>query len=160
MTMTILETKLERAPARAPLQAKAKAGHTARGVAAVSAYADIAAARVELIDVRPSEQFRALHIPGAVNIKLSQLSNWARRVARRRTVKGICVYGMDAEQSRTAAHMLAAAGLANVSYLDTGIVGWHDARLPCVAVIDGELVRVVIERVGLPASVVVLTALP
>ena len=158
MITTTLENRFESPSPRTSVKVRERAADSASPVAALTAYAGIAAGRVELIDARPSEEFRALHIPGAVNVQISQLTNWARRAARRRTIKEICIYGMDAEQSRYAANILAAAGLANISYLDSGVVGWHDARLPCVAVIDGEVVRVVIERVGLPASVVVMSA--
>lgn len=156
MITTTLHNQLETPTRRTSVKIPEQAVGTGSPISALTAYAGIAAGRVKLIDARPSEEFRALHIPGAVNVQISQLANWARRAARRRTIKEICIYGMDAEQSRYAAHVLAAAGLANISYLDSGILGWNDARLPCVAVIDGEVVRVVIERVGLPASVLVL----
>lgn len=148
MTMTILGARRGTQAERSALKAREFDGSMPGPVATSAAYAEIAAGRVELIDARPGREFRALHVPGAVNVQLSQLKNWARRAVRRRTSKPIYVYGMGADESRDAAEALVVAGLPNVSYLESGIVGWHDARLPCVAVIDGKLVRVVTERVG------------
>lgn len=158
MTMAILDAQRNRLRESIAAKTREFAGSVPSPVAALAAYAEIAAGRIELIDVRPRREFRALHVPGAVNVQLSQLLNWARRAMRRRTSKPIFVYGMRADDSRDAAETLTVAGLSNVSYFESGLVGWNDARLPCVAVIDGELVRVVIERVGLPAAVIVLSA--
>lgn len=156
MMVTILDARRNSLSERHVPKAHEFDGSMPSPVAVLAAYAEIAAGRVELIDARSSEEFRALHVPGAVNVQLSQLSNWARRAGRRRTSKPIYVYAMGADESRSAAETLAVAGLANVAYLESGIVGWHNAQLPCVAVIDGVLVRVVIERVGLPETVLVL----
>lgn len=124
---------------------------------ALTAYKHIAEHKVTLVDTRPRAEFMRLRIPDACNIPLALIAtsaaeHWLRGLRR---TSPICVYGMSRHASHEAAKQMKRSGYRNVFCLDQGFMGWQRKGLPCVTEIDGELVRVVMERIGLAAPVVV-----
>ena len=87
-------------------------------------------AGVVLIDVRGPDEFIAPpgHLPGAINIPLPEFSGRIAEVAAHaRPVVLVC---KTDRRSATAAGMLQAAGLPNVTVLRGGTDGWHQRGLP------------------------------
>ncbi|MCP5141869.1 MAG: rhodanese-like domain-containing protein [Chromatiales bacterium] len=87
-----------------------------------------------LIDVRGQDEFRAGHVPGAVNLPLDQLSPEAlartsgdARLGQGKPVYLACLTGFRAAQ---AAERLSQAGVPNVVLLDGGTRAWESAGLP------------------------------
>lgn len=79
-----------------------------------------------LIDVRTPEEFRAGHIPGAVNISLQSLPE---RMATLPKDQPLIVYCRSGARSSNAAQMLTRAGFEQVSDLG-GIITWQAQGLP------------------------------
>jgi phage shock protein E len=79
-----------------------------------------------LIDVRTTEEFRAGHIPGAVNIELQLLPV---RMATLPKAQPIVLYCRSGARSSNAAQMLKRAGFENVRDLG-GIMTWQAQGLP------------------------------
>jgi len=83
-----------------------------------------------VLDVRPSDQFAAGHVPGSINIALSgQFASWAG------TLLGLSsrpvLIAESAEQLSEARTRLARVGIENLKgYLDGGIAGWRQAGFP------------------------------
>ncbi len=75
-----------------------------------------------LIDVREPAEFRSGHIPGAVNIPLSQLGSKTDEIAKDRNVYLYCRSGM---RSKQAARLLSGRGYANLAHLQVGISAWN-----------------------------------
>lgn len=46
-----------------------------------------------LVDVRPPEEYREYHIPGARNLPYENIDNWMHRISRRRAWILYCDYG-------------------------------------------------------------------
>lgn len=75
-----------------------------------------------LIDVREPAEFHSGHIPGAVNIPLSQLGSKTDSISKDRNVYLYCRSGM---RSKQAARVLRGQGYANLAHLQGGISGWN-----------------------------------
>ena len=75
-----------------------------------------------LIDVREPAEFRSGHIPGAVNIPLSQLGSKTDGISIDRNVYLYCRSGM---RSKQAARVLSGRGYANLAHLQGGISAWN-----------------------------------
>ena len=85
---------------------------------------------VVLIDVRGPDEFNAPpgHLPGAINVPLPEFpARIAEVTAHARPVVVVC---KTDRRSATAAGMLQAAGLRNVTVLRGGTDGWHERGLP------------------------------
>jgi hydroxyacylglutathione hydrolase len=82
------------------------------------------------LDVRPSDQFAASHVPSSINIALSgQFASWAG------TLLGLSsrpvLIAESAEQLSEARTRLARVGIENLrGYLEGGIAGWQQAGFP------------------------------
>ena len=76
------------------------------------------------LDVRPTEQFAAAHVPGSINIALSgQFASWAGAVLG--TAARPVLIGENPEQISEARMRLARVGIEDLpGYLDGGIEGW------------------------------------
>ena len=87
------------------------------------------AAAPVLIDVRRSAAFAADNrmIVGALRRNPDELLNWRQELPAGRAVVVYCAHGHEASQE--AASALRGAGV-NASYLEHGIAGWADHRLP------------------------------
>lgn len=127
------------------------------GLDVMQAYRKIVARQVILIDVRPDLEFARLRIPEARNVPMKLLHQPLRIPGS--SPAGcdtpICVYAATGAASRRAAAEFLRLGCRDVAYLSAGFVGWQRKGLPCVTEIDGELIRIVTERVGLPSRVFV-----
>ncbi len=80
-----------------------------------------------LIDVLNSEAFDKEHIPGAVNIPLTELGARAKRDLSRN--QRIVVYGKDHDEnsSNQASNLLEELGFRKVADFDGGISAWKKA---------------------------------
>jgi len=78
-------------------------------------------ARVAIIDVRSPEEFGASHLPGAVNIPVSDIQRRLDEVPRDRLTVFICRSGA---RSLTAAAIATRAGRVNIAHLEGGLLGW------------------------------------
>jgi rhodanese-related sulfurtransferase/DNA-binding transcriptional ArsR family regulator len=83
---------------------------------------------VTVIDVRPPEEFAAGHIPGAINVPLSRLGAWARRVPRTREIVAYC-RGPYCVMAFEAVAQLRSKGLRAQRMAD-GFPEWKSAGLP------------------------------
>jgi rhodanese-related sulfurtransferase len=79
-----------------------------------------------VIDLMPSDVFQREHIPGAINIPLSELG---LRVKEFKKTQRIVVYGSTHtdEASNRAAEMLEKMGFRKVADFDGGIDAWKQA---------------------------------
>lgn len=121
----------------------------------LTAFERIAAHSVTLLDTRSQQSFKHLRIPDARNIPFEVIATSAgdSLMEDLHRTSPICVYSTAGASSRMAATKLLRSGYSNVFYIDHGFLGWHKKGLPCVTEIQGELVQIVTDRVGLAAPV-------
>jgi rhodanese-related sulfurtransferase len=88
-----------------------------------------AAAAPVLIDVRRNGAFAADNrmIVGAIRRNPDEIQNWRQELASGRAIVVYCVHGHEVSQQ--AASALRSGGV-NASYLEHGIAGWAEQRLP------------------------------
>jgi rhodanese-related sulfurtransferase len=86
-----------------------------------------------LVDVLPAEDFRKLHLPGAINIPANQVKNLAPELMPDKDVE-VLVYcaGPDCHASDDAANEFNAMGYSNVRRYVGGKHDWIKAGLPVV----------------------------
>lgn len=82
--------------------------------------------RKRLIDVREAHEFKAGHIPGAVNIPLSQIGGRLSEISKDGDVFVYCQSGM---RSKQAAKMLLKNGFSEINNLMGGISSWSGKRV-------------------------------
>ncbi len=84
---------------------------------------------VTLIDARTSEEFSEGHVPGAINVPISDLTEFARG---RGNASDSLIVTMCRSTGRgeKAAAILDAQGVGNVMVLEGGLKAWRDAGLP------------------------------
>jgi len=75
-----------------------------------------------MIDVREVHEFKQGHIPGAINIPLSQLRTRLSEIPKNRPVFLYCRSGM---RSRQAGKILSRHGYRNMAHLNGGITAWN-----------------------------------
>lgn len=75
-----------------------------------------------LIDVREAHEFKGGHIPGAVNIPLSQIHARVNEIPKDGPVFLYCQSGM---RSKGAGKLLAKKGYRGVAHLSGGMMAWH-----------------------------------
>jgi ArsR family transcriptional regulator len=83
---------------------------------------------VTVLDVRPEEEFRQGHLPGAVNVPVSKLRGWLRRLAKRTEIVAYC-RGPYCILSFEAVAQLRAGGF-EARRLEDGYPEWRLAGLP------------------------------
>jgi ArsR family transcriptional regulator len=83
---------------------------------------------VTVLDVRPEDEFRLGHLPGAVNVSLTKLSRWLSRADRKMEVVAYC-RGAYCVLSFEAVAQLRARGF-NARRLEDGFPEWKAAGLP------------------------------
>lgn len=77
--------------------------------------------KVAIVDVRSASEFGASHLPGAVNIPVSDVERRLAEIPRDQLVVFICRSGA---RSMTASAVATRAGLTNVAHLEGGLLGW------------------------------------
>lgn len=80
--------------------------------------------KVLLVDVREPHEFKAGHIPSAVNIPLSQLNSRIKEISPKNEVLLYCRSGM---RSKQAGKILKKHGYSNLAHLRGGITAWRGA---------------------------------
>ena len=82
---------------------------------------------LQLLDVRTPEEFAQGHIPGAINIPVSELAGRLQAVDRGRSVAVYCKVGGRAAR---AAQLLEQAGYDKVLLIEGSMDAWRAAGLP------------------------------
>jgi phage shock protein E len=82
-----------------------------------------------VLDVRTEKEFKAGHIPGAVNIDVNA-KDFAAQVGKLGTNKVYLVHCAAGVRSRRACQNLDAAGFTNLFDLAPGFKGWEQAGKP------------------------------
>ncbi len=87
--------------------------------------------RVQLVDVRTSEEFLSGHIKGATNIDIHS-DNFISEIKKLDTSKPVLVYCLSGGRSSTAAADMEEAGFKAIYNLAGGILKWNAAGKPLV----------------------------
>lgn len=82
----------------------------------------IADQKTQLVDVRTPAEYKAGHIPGAINIDIKN-PEFATKIATLDTKRPVAVYCRSGARSKSAARQLAEKGY-QVIELDRGITSW------------------------------------
>ena len=77
-----------------------------------------------IIDVRNPEEYAEKHIPGAINIPLSELEYRSKELAKDTIIITAC--GKGGGRSAQGAGLLKQLGFSNANYLCGGTFGWYD----------------------------------
>ena len=88
----------------------------------------VRAGEVTVLDVRPSEEYRAGHIPGAVSVPLEQLESRLDSLPTDREIVAYC-RGPYCVMAPTAIRVLRARGYRGVA-MDDGVAEWRAQGLP------------------------------
>jgi len=83
---------------------------------------------VTVLDVRPREEYRAGHIPGAVSIPLKELKSHLPTLPRDQEIVAYC-RGPFCVLARQAVHLLRAKGI-NARRMECGVPDWRALELP------------------------------
>ncbi len=81
----------------------------------------------QLIDVREQEEYAAAHIPGTINIPLSEFTARFDEINEQRPVLLVCNTGIRSSQ---AALFLAGMGYEDLYNLEDGTKGWMQKGYP------------------------------
>jgi rhodanese-related sulfurtransferase/DNA-binding transcriptional ArsR family regulator len=92
---------------------------------------------VTLLDVRPEDEFRLGHLPGAVNVPLSKLKSWLSRAGKKVEIVAYC-RGPYCVMSFEAVAELRAKGF-NARRLEDGFPEWKAAGLPVKSELAAQL---------------------
>ena len=79
-----------------------------------------------VVDVRGAGEYKSGHVPGAVNIPHTKLTE---RLDQLRQAKGVVLYCIIGDRTLLAEQTLLESGLGNVYHLDGGLMGWRKAGL-------------------------------
>jgi rhodanese-related sulfurtransferase len=84
---------------------------------------------VVLIDARTAEEFAGAHVPGAINVPITDLAEYTQRP---RNAAQECVITMCGSTGRgeKAASILRAHGMANIQVMKGGLKAWREAGFP------------------------------
>mgnify|MGYP001770914148 CR=1 FL=1 len=77
--------------------------------------------------MRAADEYRAGHVPGALNLHAGRVARHLQRIPRDRPVLAYCLSG---DRSSTAVSALLAAGFTNVANLTGGIRAWEREGYP------------------------------
>jgi len=82
-----------------------------------------------LIDARTSEEFAEGHVPGAINVPVAELSDFAQqhRDAPKDFVVTMCG---STGRGEKAASILNSHGMANIQVMNGGLKAWREAGFP------------------------------
>ena len=84
-----------------------------------------------VVDVRPSDEYRAGHLPDAINLPLKELTQRAKELKKyqEKPVILVCKAGQHAS---SAGGILLKEGFTNLNRLQGGIYEWKASKLPLV----------------------------
>lgn len=80
-----------------------------------------------LLDVREPSEFAEGHVPGAVNVPLSTVGDWAQKQPKDKPLLVICRSG---KRSLSASQVLVEQGFSSVTNIEGGTMGWIQKGLP------------------------------
>ena len=83
---------------------------------------------VTVVDVRPMEEFRAGHLPGAISMPIDRLEHGTARLSKKKPIVAYC-RGPYCAFAREAVALLRARG-HRAEILDEGVVEWRARGLP------------------------------
>ena len=83
---------------------------------------------VTLLDVRPEDEFRLAHLPGAVNVPLSKLTRWLSRADKKVEIVAYCRGPYCILSFEAVAHLRGQGFKAR--RLEEGFPEWKAAGLP------------------------------
>jgi rhodanese-related sulfurtransferase len=84
---------------------------------------------VTLIDARTSEEFAEGHVPGAINISIVELPEFAESRGNASEDRVVTMCGSSGRGGK-AAEILYSHGVRNVVVLEGGLKAWRDAGFP------------------------------
>lgn len=84
---------------------------------------------VTLLDARTAEEYDEGHVPGAINVPIAALSEFANDRGKSNDGVIVTMCGSTGRGEKAAA-ALASHGLENVLVLEGGLKAWRDAGLP------------------------------
>ncbi|MCL5256784.1 MAG: rhodanese-like domain-containing protein [Chloroflexi bacterium] len=82
-----------------------------------------------LVDVRPEDEYKAGHIPGAVSLPLELIAQRYQELPKSKLIIVYCE-SADCDSSATAADNLLSLGFSNLEDMKDGIQGWQAAGYP------------------------------
>jgi rhodanese-related sulfurtransferase len=84
---------------------------------------------VMLIDARTPEEFAGGHVPGAINVPIAELTDFAQK---HRNASGDFIVTMCGSTGRgeKASSILSAHGVANIKVMKGGLKAWLEAGYP------------------------------
>jgi rhodanese-related sulfurtransferase len=85
--------------------------------------------KVVVLDVRTPEEFKASHIPGAVNVDF-KAKDFAEQVAKLDKGKTYVVHCGSGRRSTSSLETFKKLGFKSIVHLDNGFGGWQKAGLP------------------------------
>jgi len=85
---------------------------------------------LDLIDIRPKDQFRAVHIPGARSVPFAQLARPKGFRRFRRRIESVYVISDDRAKASLATGILRACGYMNAIVVEGGMQAWTSQGLP------------------------------
>ena len=85
---------------------------------------------LDLIDIRPKDEFRAVHIPGARSVPFAQLARPKGFRRFRRTIESVYVISDDRAKASLATGILRACGYMNAIVVEGGMKAWASQGLP------------------------------
>lgn len=84
---------------------------------------------VTLIDARTAEEFAGGHVPGAINVPVAELTDFAQK--HRNASAGFVVTMCGSTgRGEKASSILSAQGLANIKVMKGGLKAWLEAGYP------------------------------
>jgi rhodanese-related sulfurtransferase len=82
-----------------------------------------------LIDARTAEEFAEGHVPGAINVAIGELTEFAKSLGNASEGLVVTMCG-SAGRGEKAAAILNSCGVENIMVLKGGLRAWKDADLP------------------------------
>lgn len=80
-----------------------------------------------IVDVREPDEYAAGHVPGAINVPLGQVGEWAQDRPKDEAMLVICQSG---RRSLKASQELAARGFTRVTNVEGGFRAWKERGMP------------------------------
>ena len=84
-----------------------------------------------IVDIRDANAFRDGHIVGAINVPMSEWETQQNRLQKYKS-KPVIIADAMGQKSQAYVSKLSKAGYEGVKFLNGGINGWRNAKLPLV----------------------------